>query len=165
MVNETIQRARLFLRLLTFRKLDVFDQLEMDHLRIELLFFRWRWVKDRKRRHALFTAMNKELTFHIHLEESLFYPECEKLPDMKVCIDRFHSEHKEIKGLLREISEHPQKAASRLPVLIEIFRSHSHEEENELFPRMRQLLKKQQVERLSRDLRFAKEQIEENLAA
>src|SRR4051812_20506632 len=101
MLKQVIQRSSFIFRTLTRRKLDALDQLESDHMRVEFLFFQWRLTTNRPRREEIFNAIKKELLAHSQLEESYFYPACEKIPEVKSMISEAKEEHKHIKTLLR----------------------------------------------------------------
>jgi hemerythrin superfamily protein len=168
MVKQIIQRTGFFFRTLTRRKLDAFDLLEADHIRIEFLLFQWRMTNDRARREELFSIIKKELLAHTSLEETYFYPACEKITEAKRLILDSKEEHKQIKHLLREISSFSQgneKVTAKMKVLAEEVQNHVKNEENVLFPRIRTFMKKNQLDRLSRDLRQAKQVRQQKIAA
>src|SRR3954468_22215762 len=83
MLRESLQRAAFLFRVLTRRKLDLLDQLEADHLRIEFLFFQWRFARARMRREEILNTLQRELLLHFQLKESVFYPACEKIPELR----------------------------------------------------------------------------------
>src|SRR4051794_4128620 len=99
MMKESIQRVRFFFRTLTSRRLDVLDWLEKDHIRIEMLFLRWRFTKVNGRS-LIFESIKKELQSHSDLEETLFYPACEKILELKDLITESYEEHNQYKVLM-----------------------------------------------------------------
>jgi len=168
MVKQIIQRTGFFFRTLTRRKLDALDLLEADHIRVEFLFFQWRMTNDRARREELFSMIKKELLAHTSLVETYFYPACEKISETKRLIMDSKEEHKLIKQLLREISSLSQgneRVVAKMRVLTEEVQNHVRIEENVLFPRIRTFMKKNQLDRLSRDLRQAKQVRQQKIAA
>jgi len=159
MVKESMQRIGFLIRAFTQRRLDGLDILEMDHMRVELLFLRWRFTTRLSAREELFSMIKKELLNHAQLEETVFYPACEKILELKRLVADSQEEHKIIKALLREISELPQnheRTITKMRVLMEEVEHHVWEEENMIFPRIRFFMKKNQLDKLSRDLRLAK---------
>jgi iron-sulfur cluster repair protein YtfE (RIC family) len=161
MIKESIQRLGFFLRKLTQRKLDVLDQLEEEHIRVEMLFFQWKLSRTEASKKRIFDKLKESLLFHIHREESLFYPACAKIPELKLLINENYEEHRHIKVLLKELSGMSQTAertASKMRVLLQEVEHHVTEEENGLFPQVRALMKKGQFNKLSRTIRMARQQ-------
>lgn len=160
MVKETLQRSVFIIRSLTQRKLDALDLLEMDHLRLDLLFLRWRFSFDHRRRGDLFDQIKREFLAHSHLEETIFYPTCEKIPELKRLTADAKEEHKFIKILIKEItglSQADERSVKKMKVLHEEIAKHAKEEENIFFPRVREFMKKGQLDKMNRSLRLAKQ--------
>jgi hemerythrin superfamily protein len=92
-------------------------------------------------------------------EESIFYPACEKISELKPLVAESYEDHKFVKALLEELSEISQntdRATSKMKTLIEEVEAHVMEEENDLFPRVRVLMKKGKFNKLSRDIRLTR---------
>jgi hemerythrin superfamily protein len=161
MMKQSIQRLGFFFRKLTQRKLDVLDQLEEDHIRVEMLFVQWRMGSSEARRRQIFDKIRQELSQHMHREESRFYPACSKISELKPLMSDAAEDHRQIKILLKEISDLPsmesERAKNKMRVLLKQVEDHVTEEENELFPRVKALMKKGQFNRLSREIRQIRE--------
>ncbi|MEO5969846.1 MAG: hemerythrin domain-containing protein [Bdellovibrionia bacterium] len=160
MVKETIQRAGFFVRSLTNRRLDGLDLLERDHVGVEMLFLQWRFARSKGRTQRIFESIKRELLTHGHLEESIFYPACDKFPEMKRMVSEALQDHKQFKILFKEIDDltiTSDRADVKMRILMEEVKQHVNMEENQMFPRYRMLAKKTQIDRLNRDLRANKE--------
>ncbi|CAM6053772.1 unnamed protein product [Sphagnum tenellum] len=159
MVKETLQRAGFLIRTITQRRLDGFDLLEQDHIRLDLLFLQWRFARSKPRKQRIFDNIKKEILVHTQLEESVFYPACEKIPDLKRLVSESLQDHKQFKILLRELDDltiTSEKASVKMRILREEIKQHVNKEENQMFPRFRALAKKIQIDRVNRDLKFGK---------
>ena len=159
MVKEIIQRAGFLVRTLTQRRLDGLDSLERDHVELELLFLQWRFARSKGNKQRIFEGIKKQLLTHGSLEESIFYPACDKIPELKRSVAESLHDHKQFKLLLKEIEElgiTSEKVNVKMKILREEIKQHVHKEENQMFPRFRALAKKIQVDRLNRELKMSK---------
>lgn len=168
MMRESIQRARYLFRTLTQRRLDALDLLEGDHIRVELLFLRWRFTSEEAQLEHLFESIKHELLKHSHLEESIFYPACDKVHELKKWMPEVHMDHKRMKSLLKEmtpISKSDKRVKDKMKVLMGLVSKHVSFEENILFPRVRTLMRKPALDRMNRELRLAKQNKVQKIAA
>jgi len=164
MVKQLTQRLELAFRVITQRNLDVLDQLEKDHIRIEMLLMQWKLIKSEKFRERLLGSIRQEFSVHSTLEESLFYPACEKFKELESMISNSYLEHKEVKAELKAISSLSQtsdKAATQMRKVTEAIEGHVSKEENDLFPRVRKLMRPAQLQRLAREYLQAKKEIQQ----
>lgn len=167
MVRQSLQRTRFLFRALTRQKLEGMDLLESDHIRVELLFLRWR-LSSAAKRAEIFGEIRRELIEHMRLEETRFYPECENVTELMRMVAEAYQEHRQIKMLLKEISGHSHDSEGvrqKMRVLMEEVENHIYKEENSLFPRVRVFMKRNQLLKLSRDLRSGKVQKNQKIAA
>lgn len=120
--------------------MNAIDLLEQDHDAVDALFKR---IEDTPpSRHApIFKRIKNELDTHAHLEEKIFYPALiakgkKELVDITA---EGIEEHAQIKKFLKEIerSTAKDKIEAKLKVLMEDTRHHVKEEENEMFPMVR----------------------------
>jgi len=168
MLKQSIQRLRFIVRKLTNKKLDVLDQLQEDHIRVEILFLQWRLSRSEASRRSIFEQIKHSLLLHARAEETLFYPACAQFPEFKGIIADGIEDHHHIKSLLHEISEismDSDKANSKMKTLVKEVESHVAEEENHLFPHVRSKMKKNVFNRLGRELREYKHVREHKNAA
>lgn len=92
-----------------------------------------------KRRSDLVQQITQMLRFHTQVEEELLYPEAKKV-DSETVLEAFE-EHHMVKILLEEIEQTPpanERYVAKLKVLKEMLESHINEEENTLFPELRE---------------------------
>jgi len=159
-VGQTVQRFRFLVRALTLtatrRRFDVLDELESDHIRIEMLFLALRLSDDRKEWERAFYRLKRSLTLHIQLEESIFYPACARHEELREKIAESLEEHQQIKRALSDIHKlDPKDETSRahIKVLFDEVEHHVGEEERHLFPVVRRYLSISELERMAEKVR------------
>jgi len=159
MIKQSIQRLGFLFRKLTQRKLDVLDQLEEDHIRVEMLFLQWRIARGEVRKRQVFDQIKRALVAHMHKEQSMFYPACSKIGALKPLIAEGFEEHRAIKLLVKEISDlsmTAERTEYKMRTLLKEVEHHVNDEENDLFPQVRKLMKKGQFNKLSREIRASR---------
>jgi hemerythrin superfamily protein len=115
--------------------MDALELLKQDHQAVKSLFDQIDDAEDAKQRKKLFDQIDTELNIHAHIEETVFYPEMQKIDDLKDMVAEALEEHQEVKTLLEEIEgldpEGEQFSAS-LEELMENVEHHVAEEEDEI---------------------------------
>lgn len=142
--------------------MDAITLLRDDHQAVEKLFKRYEETTDRaiKTRRSLVDKMIEELAVHAELEEQLFYPAVRALdPDDESEVLEALEEHHIVTWLLSELegmpAEHPRFHA-KVTVLIELVRHHVEEEEEDLFPGVRDTLGRKELQALGENMRDLK---------
>lgn len=159
MVEQLLRRARLLAKAALGRDTDGLDQLQMDHMKVEMLFAQAKASRNQSRREAIFKRIHKELTLHTYAEESVLYPMFEKDDSLKSLVLEAYEEHKQIKTLLREIqalTAGSEKFDAKLSLLLENVMHHVREEEGALFPKIRRRLDRDELMELKSRLQAAK---------
>ena len=139
--------------------MDALELLKQDHQAVKSLFDQIDDAEDAKQRKKLFDQIDTELNIHAHIEETVFYPEMQKIDDLKDMVAEALEEHQEVKTLLEEIEgldpEGEQFSAS-LEELMENVEHHVAEEEDETFPKVRERCDQATLDRLGDQLESAK---------
>jgi len=139
--------------------MDALDLLKQDHQAVKSLFDQIDDAEDAKQRKKLFDQIDTELNIHAHIEETVFYPEMQKIDELKEMVEEALEEHQEVKTLLEEMEaldpENEQFSAS-LEELMENVEHHVAEEEDEMFPKVREQCDQATLDRLSEQLESAK---------
>jgi len=116
-------------------------------------------VKGRQKK-AIVTRIIRELSIHSAIEEQLFYPACrEASPQLDKKVLESLEEHHVAKWLLSELESmgpEDERYAAKLFVLMENIRHHIKEEEEELFPMVRQQMDARKLKDLGDELEKAK---------
>jgi hemerythrin superfamily protein len=141
--------------------MDALELLKQDHQKVKGLF-KEAEEADEKKQKQVFEQIKTELETHTHIEESVFYPAMQKHEELKDMVLESLEEHKQVKTLLREmdnLSSDSQKFEPKLKVLMENVEHHAEEEEEEkMFPKVRKLVNKAELEQLGQELEAAKRQ-------
>lgn len=166
MIGQAMRRAQLVVKTILRRDLDALDRLQLDHLKVEMLFAQARTMRAQKRREILFKKISKELHMHMNAEESVLYPMFEKDESFKMIVLEAYEEHKQVKKLLREIeglTAGSAKFDAKFNLLLENIEHHVQEEEETFFPKIRRRLDRDALINLATKIRDAKR--EEQAAA
>jgi len=139
--------------------MDGLELLKQDHQAVKDLFGQLDDAEDTKQRKRLFDQIDTQLNIHAHIEETVFYPEIQKIDELKDMVEEALEEHQEVKTLLEEIEgldpEAEQFSAS-LEELMENVEHHVAEEEDEMFPKVRERCDQATLDRLGEQLESAK---------
>jgi len=135
------------------------ELLKQDHQAVKDLFDQIDDAEDGKQRKKLFDQIDTQLNIHAHIEETVFYPEMQKIDQLKDMVEEALAEHQEVKTLLEKIEgldpEAEQFSAS-LEELMENVEHHVAEEEDEMFPKVRERCDQATLDRLGDQLESAK---------
>ena len=120
--------------------------LKTDHKNVESLFSQFENLGERgkntRQKKQLVSKMIRELSIHATIEEQIFYPAVRHgIKQADSLILEALEEHHHVKWSLSELdgmNAEDERFDAKVHVLIEMVRSHVKEEENELFPMVRQ---------------------------
>ena len=139
--------------------MDALELLKQDHQAVKNLFDQIGDAEDGKQRKKLFDQIDTQLNIHAHIEETVFYPEMQKIDELNDMVEEALEEHQEVKTLLEEMEgrdpEDDQFIAS-LEELMENVEHHVAEEEDEMFPKVRERCEQATLDRLGDQLESAK---------
>jgi iron-sulfur cluster repair protein YtfE (RIC family) len=141
--------------------MDALELLKKDHQKVKELFEQAEEAEG-KQQQNIFDQIKTELETHARIEETVFYPAVQKHEELKDMVLESLEEHKQIKTLLKEmdnLTSDSEKFEPKLQVLMENVEHHAEEEEEaKMFPKLRKVMSKQQLEKLGADLEAAKGQ-------
>lgn len=131
-----------------------------DHREVESLFTQYEKSSDPHEQTRVAHKVIHELAVHGEIEELLFYPRVRTaLPDGSSLADEAIDEHLEIKQTLNELdkmSAGDEGFDQRMRDLMAEVRHHVEEEEGDMFPKIREALPADQLQRLGNSLQGAK---------
>ncbi len=122
---------------------DAISMLKDDHKTVERLFKRFEKAGDRAHveKRDIVDRIIEALSMHAAVEEQLFYPSVRTtVPDTEGIVLESLEEHHIVKWVLSELDSmgpEDERFDAKVTVLIENVRHHVHEEEQELFPMVR----------------------------
>ena len=142
--------------------MDAIALLRQDHREVERLFKQFEKAGPRahKTRRTVVDKVIKELSAHAVVEEQVFYPAIrEAVPDTEDDVLESLEEHHIVKWTLSELDgmdPEEERFVPKVTVLMESVRHHVEEEENELFPAVREALTRKQLAELGEAMDNAK---------
>ena len=142
--------------------MDAITLLKQDHKTIEGLFKKFEQAGPRadKTRRDVADKIVRELSVHAVIEEQVFYPAIrEAVPDAEDTVLESLEEHHVAKWVASEVDGMPPDAErfkAKVTVLIENVRHHIQEEEEELFPEVREAMGRKALQELGEALEQAK---------
>jgi iron-sulfur cluster repair protein YtfE (RIC family) len=150
--------------------MDAITLLKTDHEKVAGIFEKLEETTERaeKTREELFTKLKQELDLHAHIEESIFYPAIKQAEETRDITMEAFQEHHVVKVLLRELDAMPVTSetwTAKLKVLKENVEHHVEEEEDEMFPKTRNVLSREQLEELGALMEQEKKQQKPNAAS
>lgn len=136
---------------------DPFGYLEADHKKMDALLEKLKATKmtSAKKRRQIFGDLHSQMTLHIALEETVVYPMLDEWRSMHDIAMEGYAEHHVLKLLLGELAVEPADTEEwgwKAKVLKENEDHHVDEEEDDMFPKARKALSKEQKERLARKM-------------
>lgn len=141
--------------------MDALELLKQDHQKVKELFEQAEEAEGKELQN-IFDQIKTELETHARIEETVFYPAVQKHEELKDMVLESLEEHKQIKTLLKEmdnLASDSEKFEPKLQVLMENVEHHAEEEEEgKMFPKLRKIMNKQQLEKLGAELEGAKGQ-------
>jgi hemerythrin superfamily protein len=133
--------------------------LKQDHQKVKELFEQADEIEDEKEQKQICERISSELETHAHIEETIFYPAMEKHSQLKDMVRESLKEHNQIKSILQELAalKDSEEFESKFQDLQETVSHHAEEEEEgKMFPQVREIVDKADLEKLGKDLEAAK---------
>jgi hemerythrin superfamily protein len=131
------------------------DLLRSQHDEVEELIEQIEDSDDATQKAELFVALADNIAAHSTIEEKLFYPTVMAKQTREILIESVE-EHLSVKRILcdmLEMSTDDEHWDAKLSVLKEQIRHHAHDEEEDmLFPKVKKLMTKQELEDLGRQM-------------
>lgn len=144
--------------------MDAIKLLKEDHKKVKALFEEVEGLGERAatQRKNLFQKIDRELTLHAKIEETLFYPEFKKRAEDSEERDgvlEAYEEHGVVKAMIGELEKldpKDEKYKAKLTVLKELVLHHVKEEEGELFPMAREMFEPDELAQIGERIVKAK---------
>jgi hemerythrin superfamily protein len=147
--------------------MDALELLKSDHDTVRALFRSFEEAEesgDTDRMGEVAQKIFTELEIHTGIEEEVFYPEAERVgPEVEELVKEGVEEHHVVDlliGELRSLQPDDEVFAPKMTVLIENVEHHADEEESEMFPKLREALGDEQLQRIGEALQQAKQRHE-----
>lgn len=146
------------------RKMEsVIDVLKHDHRTVEDLFAKIEKARGSARKTKIFKTLREEFMKHAEAEEQILYPRMKEIYDLRDFSFEADEEHALAKYLFNEIETIEAGSEvwdAKCTVLKELIEHHVEEEEDEIFPKLKKHLEKDELYALGDDIKVYKEQPE-----
>jgi hemerythrin superfamily protein len=144
---------------------DVTTLLEKDHADVRKLLTRLESARSPSQRSSLISRIDREVLAHARVEEELFYPAFHRAAkgheDEKMFFEAAEEHHLVdlVLAELRRTDPGTDPFAAKAKVLKDLVEHHAEEEEDELFPRARRLLEKEELVEIGRRVKARKKEL------
>lgn len=143
--------------------MDIFQILKKDHQTAKDLFKKLETTGPRavKSREKLFSQLKDDLEAHSHGEEAVFYPALRENAEMVDLINEATEEHAEVENLLEDLEAmgaESEEWGSKLAELKKSVLHHVKEEEGEIFKKAKEILDKEEIQKMGKEFQEAKKQ-------
>lgn len=142
---------------------DMFQQLKEDHVNlknhIEQCIFKMESSNALPSKEKIMD-IQKLWAFHMKVEEDCLYPEMQKLGETADLIKECYQEHQTVKKILDDLVKRElttQLCLSEGKELLDTLNFHIQKEESELFPSVKQYLKKEEIDKISQKVQQIRE--------
>lgn len=115
--------------------------LRADHKLVSELFAEVEKTRKQEKKLQLVEQICQELTIHAQVEEEIFYPAVKEALDDDELVPEAQVEHASLKNLIAEIEGaegDDEMYNARVKVLSEYVKHHVKEEQNEMFPKVKE---------------------------
>jgi hemerythrin superfamily protein len=148
--------------------MDAITLLRDDHDAVRKLFrqFEGAGEEAHAEKQRIVAQIIEELTVHAYIEEELFYPTVKGLEnpgggeEPEELVKEAEEEHAQVKTLLAELegmSPQDEYFDAKVTVVIDNVRHHAEEEENEMFPKVREVMGRNDLQDLGQRMLEAKD--------
>lgn len=142
--------------------MDVLEMIKGDHDRINSLFKDAQTPRDENRKWQMIRTLRTELDRYLYAEETVFLPVFRKFSEFKDPLDLAYRELGEMRTILTELTRTPRGGTNQISEKIQqlgsIFENHAKEEETEIFPLVRKVMKRAERDQLGRHIQKAKQE-------
>jgi hemerythrin superfamily protein len=141
------------------------ELLMTDHREVEALFKAYAREESEQGRRGVATSICAALALHAQVEEQLFYPFVREQIAATGLVDEAEVEHRSLKDLIAQIQDSPnvdEKFDARIHVLKEYVQHHVEEEENEIFPKLKNM--KPDLDELGQEMHQLKQSLHAEMA-
>lgn len=145
----------------------IFHHLAGEHAEVSTLMQRIAASsEDSDAREEIFPELRKNLLAHAHAEEQEFYPTLHRFSELEVLVDRCIEEHHKVEEYLDQLDSQNKATKTWMNVFERMMRAverHVEREEQELFPKAKDLLEPERAEKMQGRFESAEEKEKKRL--
>ncbi len=142
------------------------DLIRMDHTKVNALFVEVQGTNDPQKIQEYFGQIYKDLSAHSEAEEEVVYP---AIRSFYTDTQELYDEQAEMKQMLEQIKSMNPAATdnfkARVQDLMKAVQAHVQQEENEMFPKIRDNFSDEQQKQMATQFKTAKSKVQAKLAA
>jgi hemerythrin superfamily protein len=140
-------------------QMDALTLLKKDHELVKDLLNKMDEEEDTDQLSSMFEQLVDELGIHERIEEDIFYPALQKLPNAKEDVMEAFEEHHVVDMIVTEMDVEPddEKWDAKFTVMKENVEHHIKDEEEKLFPKAEKLLGSEKLGKLGAQMADLKE--------
>src|SRR5919202_1438777 len=147
-------------------EMSIRDIIRMDHTKVNTLFVEVQGTNDPQKIQEYFGQIYKDLSAHSAAEEQVVYP---AVRSYYQDTQELYSDQAELKQMLEQIkSLNPSDIANfkaNVEQLMRAVQSHVQQEENEMFPKIRDNFSHEQEKQMATEFKTVKSQLQDQMAA
>jgi hemerythrin superfamily protein len=147
-------------------EMSIRDLIRMDHAKVNTLFVEVQGTNDPQKLQEYFGQIYKDLTAHSEAEEQIVYP---AVRSYYADTQELYDEQAEMKQMLEEIkSMNPSNIddfKAKVQQLMSAVLKHVQEEENDMFPKIRDNFSDEQQKQMATQFKEAKSRLQQEMAA
>ncbi|GAB4195705.1 MAG: hypothetical protein Fur006_42450 [Coleofasciculaceae cyanobacterium] len=147
--------------------MDIFELIKTDHRKVEEIFSAIESTKTSKTLDKHFNQLYKELSLHAQVEELTFYPTIRNHEGTEELLEEAEEEHTEVKVMLEQMKSMDSSSKEfkeKLSQLKEAVQHHVQEEEEEVFPQIRQMMSTEELKQLASEFQEVKSTLQEQMS-
>jgi hemerythrin superfamily protein len=147
--------------------MDIFELLKADHRKAEEIFAEIESTKSSKKLDQGFQQLYKELSLHSQAEELTFYPSIRNHEGTDELLEEAEEEHTEVKVMLEQMKSLDSSSAEfkeKISQLKDAVQHHVQEEENEVFPKVRKMMKEEELNQLVKEFQEVKNKLQDQIS-
>jgi hemerythrin superfamily protein len=147
--------------------MDIFELIKIDHRKVEEIFSAIESTKSSKTLNKYFNQLYQELNLHAQVEELTFYPTIRNHEGTEELLEEAEEEHTEVKVMLEQMQSmdsSEEEFKEKLSQLKEAVQHHVQEEENEVFPKVRQMMSTEELKQLASEFQEVKSTLQEQMS-
>ena len=139
--------------------MDALSLLKKDHDLVKDIFKKIEGTDDQEEKTSLFEQFMDEISVHERIEEEIFYPALQKLPNAKEDVMEAFEEHHVVDMIVTEmdVETDDEKWDAKFTVMKENVEHHIKDEEEKLFPKAEKLLGDEKLGKLGVQMADLKE--------
>lgn len=146
-------------------EMSIRDLIRMDHTKVNTLFMQVEQTEDPQKLQEYFGQIYKDLTAHSIAEEQIVYPAVRSYYSET---QDLYNEQDEMKKMLEQIKATSPASSDFKPMVKQLMQAvmhHVRQEENDMFPKLRDNFSDEQQKQMATQFKTAKSKVQDELAA